>query len=116
MRRQRISPRTLELLDRTSRRLEQFMRITLVGAGVAVFGAAVVVILSFNSDARLERLLIAIIASLALGAIDGRYAWLERRRHFWADDQAPYHRYLLRSFGLVAGAAAILIGLALFIP
>ena len=92
------------------------MRITLVGAAVAVFCGAVVAIASFNSDGRLGRLMIAIIASLALGAIDGRYAWLEARRHFWADDQTAYHRYLLRSLGLVAGAAAILIGLAWFLP
>lgn len=93
------------------------MRITLVGAAIAVFCGAVVAIASFNSEGRLGRLLIAIIASLALGAIDGRYAWLERRRYFFADDgQAAYHRYLLRSFGLVAGAAALLIGLAWFLP
>lgn len=117
--RQRISPEMLELLDRVSRRLEQFMRLTLILAAVAVFAGAVVAIGSLSSEGRLERLLVAVVASLALGAIDGRYAWFERRRYLLAPEpegRAVYVRYLLLSFGLVAGAAAVLIALAWFLP
>ena len=72
-------------------------------------------IAGIRSEGRLERRLIAIMASLALGAIDGRYAWLERRRYLMArepEGRAAYIRYPLRSFGLVAGSMAILMALA----
>ena len=64
------------------------------------------------------RIYVAIAGLVVLGGIDSAYGWLEaRRRPFWMEGpgEVAYRRYLYVSFGLLALAAVVLIGLAVLL-
>lgn len=94
------------------------MMIMLVGSALVVFLGAGAMIVSLDRSDLLTRLLVAVIATLALGALDGRYTWLQGRRYLlrWDPHEAAYFRSILTSLGLVVCAGAVLVGLALLWP
>ncbi|MDQ4034647.1 MAG: hypothetical protein M3153_01855 [Chloroflexota bacterium] len=94
------------------------MRVMLVALGLVVFLGGAAMIASIDRRELLTRLLVAIIATLALGALDSRYRWLQGRRYLlrWDPGEGAYFRSILTSFVLVICAGAALVGLALVWP
>ena len=94
------------------------MRVMLVALALLVVVGAAAMIATIDRGELLTRLLVAILATLALGALDSRYAWLQGRRYLlrWDPGEAAYFRSILISFGLVVGAGAALVALALLWP
>ncbi len=94
------------------------MRVMLVALAVVVFLGGAAMIASIDRQELLTRLLVAILATLALGALDSRYRWLQARRYLlrWDPGEAAYFRSILTSFGFVVCAGAALVGLALLWP
>ncbi|MCA1569639.1 MAG: hypothetical protein LC798_04815 [Chloroflexi bacterium] len=94
------------------------MRIMIVALGLLMLLGAAAMIASIDRRELLTRLLVAIIGTLALGALDSRYRWLQARRYLltWDPGEAAYFRSILKSFGLVVCAGAALIGQAVLWP
>ena len=94
------------------------MRVMLVAVALLVLVGAAAMITSIDRRELLTRLVVAIIATLALGGLDGRYRSLQGRRYLlrWDPGEAAYFRSILISFGLVVAAGAALVALALLWP
>lgn len=90
----------------------------LVGSALAVFVGAWAMIVNLDRSDLLTRLLIAVIATLALGALDSRYTWLQGRRYLlrWDPHEAAYFRSILTSLGLVVCAGTVLVSVSLLWP
>jgi hypothetical protein len=111
----------LDAAARVSVMLDRALRILLIGAAVAVFVVAVLILATMDDASRSQggRVYVTIAAIFILGAIDGAYGRLEyRRRPFWMEGpgEAAYRRYLYWSLGLLLAAAVTLIALAIYLP
>jgi hypothetical protein len=106
-------------LARGARALERFLGLVLAFAAgfVVIFGAGIMLAIGGGRDRLGERLIVAVAALFALGAIDTQAARLaDRRRPLLAPDPPGYRRYAVWSALGLALAAALLLGLALLLP
>lgn len=108
-----------DTLARVTRGLERTMKVLLAVSAAFVFLGALALLFAIGGGpARLlDRLIVAVIALLALGALDTQATRLARRhRPLLAPDPPWYRRFvLLSAFGLL-GAAITLFGVAWYLP
>ena len=108
-----------EGLKRASESLERFLIIFLASAAIAVLLLGIFLMLTMGGGKSHlgGRLAIAVAAVLMLGLIDGHATKLaNRRRPLLAADPPWYRRFVVISMLSFFGAAALLFGIALFLP
>jgi uncharacterized membrane protein len=111
--------RTRRTLERTARALESFLLVFLGIIAVAIIVVAILMIGSMDdaSGSQGGRLFVALAAVVLLGAVDSQIERvMRRRRRFSLTRPTRYGRYSLLSLPLLAVAAVVLFGCALYLP
>ena len=106
-------------LERASQSTERFLIMFLAFAAVAVLLLGVVLMLTVGGGRSHlpARIAVAVASILTLSLIDGHATKLaNRRRPLLATDPPWYRRFVTTSSIAFFGAAAILIGVAIFLP